>query len=54
MGLYIAFFSSAAVLLASIVVAIVLEQAIDSENADNAALKARNVLQTALQIKGVL
>ncbi|MBO4352777.1 MAG: FtsW/RodA/SpoVE family cell cycle protein [Eggerthellaceae bacterium] len=37
-----------------VVVAIVLEQAIDSENSDNAALKARNVLQTALQIKGVL
>ena len=37
-----------------VVVAIVLEQAIDSENSDNAALKARNVLQTALQIKGIL
>ena len=37
-----------------VVVAIVLEQAIDSEYADNAALKSKNVLQTALQIKGVL
>ena len=37
-----------------VVVAIVLEQAIDSEYSDNAALKSRNVLQTALQIKGVL
>ena len=37
-----------------IVVAIVLEQAVDSEYSDNAALKSRNVLQTALQIKGVL
>ena len=37
-----------------VVVAIVLEQAIDSEYSDNAALKARNVLQTALQIKGLL
>ena len=37
-----------------VVVAIVLEEAIDSESADNAALKSRNVLQTALQIKGVL
>ena len=37
-----------------VVVAVILEQAIDSENADNAALKARNVLQTALQLKGIL
>ena len=37
-----------------VVIAIVLEEAIDSEYSDNAALKARNVLQTALQIKGVL
>ena len=37
-----------------VVVAIVLEEAIDSEYSDNAALKARNVLQTALQIKGLL
>lgn len=37
-----------------VVVAIVLEQAIDSEYSDNAALKSRNVLETALQIKGVL
>ena len=37
-----------------VVVTIVLEQAIDSEYSDNAALKARNVLQTALQIKGIL
>ena len=37
-----------------VVVAIVLEQAIDSEYSDNAALKSQNVLQTALQKKGVL
>ena len=37
-----------------VVVAIVLEQAVDSEYSDNAALKSQNVLQTALQIKGVL
>lgn len=37
-----------------VVVAVILEQAIDSENSDNAALKARNVLQTALQLKGIL
>jgi len=37
-----------------VVVAIVLEQAIDSEYADNAALKSQNVLLTALQKKGVL
>ena len=37
-----------------VVIAIVLEEAIDSEYSDNAALKARNVLQTALQIRGVL
>lgn len=37
-----------------VVVAMVLEQAVDSEYADNAALKSKNVLQTALQIKGVL
>lgn len=37
-----------------VVVAIVLEEAIDSEYSDNAALKSQNVLQTALQIKGVL
>ena len=37
-----------------VVVAIVLEEAIDSEDSDNAALKSRNVLQTALQIKGIL
>ena len=38
----------------SVVVAIVLEQAVDSEYSDNAALKSQNVLQTALQKKGVL
>lgn len=38
----------------TVVVAIVLEEAIDSEYADNAAAKAQNVLQTALQIQGVL
>ena len=37
-----------------VVVAIVLEQAVESEYDDNAALKSKNVLQTALQIKGVL
>ena len=37
-----------------VVVAIVLEQAVQNEYDDNAALKSRNVLQTALQIKGVL
>ena len=37
-----------------VVVAIVLEEAVDSENSDNAALKAQNVLQTALQIEGIL
>ncbi len=37
-----------------VVVAIVLEQAIDSEYSDNAALKSQNVLQTALQKKGIL
>ena len=37
-----------------VVVAIVLEQAVDSEYSDNAALKSQNVLQTALQKKGVL
>jgi peptidoglycan glycosyltransferase len=37
-----------------VVVAIVLEEAIDSEYSDNAALKSQNVLQTALQIKGIL
>ena len=37
-----------------VVVAIVLEQAVDSEYADNAALKSQNVLLTALQKKGVL
>ena len=37
-----------------VVIALVLEQAIDSEYSDNAALKSKNVLQTALQIKGVL
>ena len=37
-----------------VVVAIVLEQAIDSEYSENAALKSKNVLQTALQIRGVL
>ncbi|MBQ9041483.1 MAG: FtsW/RodA/SpoVE family cell cycle protein [Eggerthellaceae bacterium] len=37
-----------------VVVAIVLEQAIDSEYSDNAALKSQNVLETALQKKGVL
>ena len=37
-----------------IVVAIVLEEAVDSEWSDNAALKSRNVLVTALQKYGVL
>ena len=37
-----------------VVIAIVLEEAVDSEFSDNAALKARSVLETALQIKGVL
>ncbi|MBO7702044.1 MAG: peptidoglycan glycosyltransferase, partial [Eggerthellaceae bacterium] len=37
-----------------VVVAIVLEEAVDSEWSDNAALKAHDVLETALQIKGVL
>ena len=37
-----------------VVVAIVLEEAVDSEVSDNAALKSQNVLQTALQIKGIL
>ena len=37
-----------------IVVAIVLEEALDSEYSDNAALKSRDVLQTGLQIKGIL
>ena len=37
-----------------VVVAIVLEEAVDSEDSDNAALKSKNVLETALQIKGVL
>ena len=37
-----------------VVVAIVLEEAIDSEYSDNAALKSQNVLQTALQKKGIL
>ena len=37
-----------------VVVAMVLEEAIDSEYADNAALKSQNVLVTALQMKGVL
>lgn len=37
-----------------VVVAMVLEEAIDSEYSDNAALKSQYVLQTALQIKGVL
>ena len=37
-----------------VVVAIVLEEAEDSEFADNAALKSQNVLETALQIEGLL
>ena len=37
-----------------VAIALVLEEAIDSEYSDNAALKSQNVLQTALQIKGVL
>ena len=37
-----------------VVVAIVLEEAVDSEYSDNAAMKARDVLETALQIEGVL
>ena len=37
-----------------VVVVIVLEEAVDSEYSDNAALKAQNVLQTALQNKGIL
>ena len=37
-----------------IVVAMVLEEAVDSEYTDNAARKSRDVLETALQIKGVL
>lgn len=37
-----------------VVIATVLEEAIESEDSDNAALKSRNVLQTALQNKGVL
>ena len=37
-----------------VVVAMVLEEAVDSEYSDNAALKSQNVLQTALQIKGKL
>lgn len=37
-----------------VVIALVLEQAEDTEYSDNAALKSKNVLQTALQIKGVL
>ncbi|HAM14551.1 MAG TPA: peptidoglycan glycosyltransferase [Eggerthellaceae bacterium] len=37
-----------------VVVAIVLEEAVDSEYSDNAAMKARGVFETALQIKGVL
>ena len=37
-----------------VVVAIVLEEAVDSEYSDNAAMKAHDVLETALQIEGVL
>ena len=37
-----------------VVVAIVLEEAVDSEFTDNAARKSHDVLETALQIKGVL
>ena len=37
-----------------VVVAMVLEEAVDSEFSDNAALKSQNVLETALQIKGYL
>ena len=37
-----------------VVIAIVLEEAVDSEFTDNAARKSRDVLETALQIKGVL
>lgn len=37
-----------------VVVAIVLEQAVSGENGVNGAARARGVLQTALQIKGVL
>ena len=37
-----------------VVVAIVLEQAVDSEYSDNAAMKSQNVMETALQKKGVL
>ena len=37
-----------------VVVVVLLEEAVDSEYSDNAALKSRDVLQTALQIKGVL
>ena len=37
-----------------VVVAIILEEAVDSEWSDNAALKSRNVLVTALQKCGVL
>ena len=37
-----------------VVVAIVLEQAIDSENSDNAALKSQPVLVAALQAKGAM
>ena len=37
-----------------VVVAIVLEEAVGDEDDENASLKSRNVLQTALQIKGIL
>ena len=37
-----------------VVIAIVLEEAVDSEFTDNAARKSRDVLETALQIKGFL
>jgi len=37
-----------------VVVALVLEEAVDSEFSDNAALKSQNVLYTALQKRGLL